>query len=153
MTAHQQWTPYNGWMDAYGPNNSSNTNQPDGGPAVAQDGHYPGGQAAADYYQALQEAATATAAAGASSSGLADYKDPLAAALGGKGTGNACADNGYQDQQTSAAVQAALLQEHGLVLEQFASLQDALAALADRGQQQTVVGLAEGDYDADLWQL
>jgi hypothetical protein len=143
-------------MDAYGPNSnssSSSSSQPDGGTTAEQGSHYPGGQAAADYYQALQEAATATAAAGASSSGLADFKDPLAAALGGKGAGNACVDSGYQDQQTSAAVQAALLREHGLVLEQFASLQDALAALAEKGQQQTVVGLAEGDYDVDTWQL
>jgi hypothetical protein len=145
-------------MDAYGPNNNNNSSsssgsssQPDDGTDAAQGSSYPGGSTAADYYQVLQEAAAATVAAGACSSGLADYQDPLAAALGVKG--DACADSGSQQQQTPAALQAALLKEHGLVLEQFASLQDALAVLAEKGQQQTVVGLAEGDYDADLWQL
>lgn len=128
-------------MDAYGAPSAQH------GTAQADSTQQPAGQHTADYYQTLQEAATATAAAGANSSGLSDYKDPLASALGGNNDAGS-----QQEQQVLAAVRAALLYEHGLALEQFGSLQDALAALAEREQQQTVVGLAEEDYDTD-WQL
>jgi hypothetical protein len=118
--------------------------------AQADSSQQPAGQHTADYYQTIQEAATATAAAGANSSGLSDYKDPLASAVGGEDDVSAGA-GGAQEQQVLAAVRAVLLDEHGLELEQFGSLQDALAALAEREQQRTVVGLAEGDYTD--WQL
>lgn len=140
----QAWSPYNGWMDAYGTPGTQQSNS-------HADASQQPGQHTADYYAAMQQVATATAAAGANSSSLSDYKDPLAAAVGGADASTAAGAD-LREQQTSAAVRAALLDEHGLALEQFGSLQDALAALAERDQQQTVVGLAEGDYD-NTWQL
>jgi hypothetical protein len=131
-------------MDAYSVPNAQHAT------AQADSSQQPAGQPTADYYQTIQEAATATAAAGANSSGLSNYKDPSAPAAGGKDSVSAGAGGG-QEQQVLAAVRAALLDEHGLTLEQFGSLQDALAVLAEREQQQTVVGLAQGDYTD--WQL
>jgi hypothetical protein len=44
-------------------------------------------------------------------------------------------------------VRAAVWQQHGLAVEQFGSLQDALDALAEAAQQQQAMrGLAEADY-------
>lgn len=132
-------------MDAYASTNTNAAQQPH------PHGSDPSAAASADYYESLQQAAAATAAAGASSSGLSDYRDPLlAAAAAGSGSGE---DAPNTQQQTSAAVRAALLDQHGLTLEQFGSLQDAMAALAEREQQQAVVGLAEGDYDDDAWHM
>ena len=136
------WSPDNGWMDAYSSSSSGvqqSDSSSDSTPAPT-----------ADYYEALQMATAATAAAGASSSGLSDFKDPLAAA--DSSSEGAEAGQGSSSNPTSAAVRAALLDEHGMALEQFGSLADALDALADREQQQAVVGLAEGDYDDQAWQ-
>lgn len=136
-------------MDAYGSPQEQQQS------SLEADGSSPdtvGGQHAADYYQTLQQAAAATAAAGASSSGLSDYRDPLAGAAGAAGDSGHDAGQDSQVQQQSAAVRAALLDQHGIALEQFGSLADAVEALAERDEQQTLVGLAEGDYD-NTWQL
>lgn len=154
-SSSQPWSPYyNGWMDAYG----TTANNPADSSSSGRQGTWGSGQggaaaAATDYYQAMQQAAAATAAAGACHSGLSDFADPLAAALGSSGDDDSMVGTtSREQQQTSAAVRAALLQEHGLALEQFGSLQDAVAALSERDQQQTLVGLAEGDYD-NTWTL
>jgi hypothetical protein len=134
-------------MDAYAHSSTQSHEQASSTDPLTAD------QYAADYYQTLQEAAAATAAAGASSSGLSDYRDPLASAASAEA---GSPDTDEQQQGTagrqSSAVRAALLDEHGIALEQYSSLQDAVLALAEREQQQTVVGLAEGDYD-NTWQL
>jgi hypothetical protein len=140
-------------MDAYGGSSSSSAlsgNQQDPFSSSIRSAYPAGAQGlAADYYPTLAEAATATAAAGASNSGLADYKDPLAAAM--QGAGAALSGHNPQEQQTAAAVRAALLDHHGMACEQFGSMQEALAALAEQDLRETVVGLAEGDYDT-TWQ-
>lgn len=136
------WNPYNVWMEAYSAAHSSSNGSSDSHHGADSTGvHGPD-----DYYAAQRMAAAATAAAGANSSGLSDFADPSAA----HGTSNDEDASGVDAnmQHSPAALRAALLQQHGLALEQFGSLEDALAALAERDERETVVGLAEGDYDS-----
>jgi len=138
------WNPYNVWMEAYSA--AGHHSSSDGSSDSYHGADLTGGHDSHNYYAAQRMAAAATAAAGANSSGLSDFADPLAA----HGTSNDEHASGLDAnmQHSPAALRAALLQQHGLALEQFGSLQDALAALAERDERETVVGLAEGDYDS-----
>lgn len=153
-SAVESWQSNSAWMDGYHTTMGGVHEPPQPGCGSAADDV----QAAADYYKTLQVAASAAAAAGASNSGLSCFLDPLAASRDGM-TDLSMGEKTHphqdmlsQQQHTTSSVRAALLEQHGLTLEQFASLEDALEALAECDQQQAVVGLAEEDYSSG-WEV
>lgn len=174
---HRQWSPYNndlntrGWADAYTAASASSSSSNGAGPEAAAAAQ------PTDYYeerrrqqlvhtQPLTAPAAAAAAAGVSNSGFSvafaaamagghAARTPAAAShlhtypAGAATAAAAAADLGCADPpSTSTALRAALLRQHGLPLEDFGSLQDALDALAEADQRSTLRGLAEGDYGA-----